>query len=43
MDPTFGQMLADATHIKLLNGGIDKWSQLLPFIGQLRIEVLGVE
>jgi hypothetical protein len=43
MDPTFGQMVADATHIKLLNGGIDKWSQLLPFIGQLRIEVLGVE
>lgn len=43
MDPTLGQPLADATHIKLLNGSIDKWAQLLPFIGHLEIEVSGIE
>lgn len=40
MDPTFGQPLADATHIKLLDGGIEHWAQLLPFLGQIHIEVL---
>ncbi len=39
MDPTFGQDIADATHIKLLNGSIDQWTRLIPFIGQLRIHV----
>lgn len=43
MDPTLGQPLADATHIKLLNGGIETWPRLLPFLGQLRVEVLEVE
>lgn len=42
MDPTFGQHLADATHIKLLDGGIDKWPRLLPYIGRLEIDVLEV-
>ncbi len=43
MDPTLGQPLADATHIKLLNGGIETWPQLLPYLGRLEIEVLAVE
>ena len=43
MDPTLGQPIADATHIKLLNGNIEKWTQLLPYLGQLEIEVTGVE
>ncbi len=43
MDPTLGQPLADATHIKLLNGGIETWPQLLPYLGKLEIEVLEVE
>ncbi len=38
-DPTLGQETADATHIKLLEGGIDRWPQLLPFLGRLEIEV----
>lgn len=42
MDPTFGQLVADATHIKLLNGGIDQWPRLLPHIGAMQIEVLEV-
>ena len=43
MDPTLGQPLADATHIKLLNGGIEHWPRLLPYLGQLEIEVLDIE
>jgi len=42
MDPTLGQPLADATHIKLLNGGIESWPQLVPFMGQLEVEVLEI-
>ncbi len=43
MDPTLGQPVADATHIKLLNGGIEAWPQLLPYLGKLEIEVLEIE
>ena len=43
MDPTLGQPIADASHIKLLNGNIEAWPQLLAYLGQLRIEVLEIE
>ena len=43
MDPTLDQQLADATHIKLANGGVEAWPRLLPYLGQLEIEVLDVE
>lgn len=43
MDPTLGQSLADATHIKLFNGGIETWPRLLPFLGSLEIEVTDIE
>ncbi|MBI2431289.1 MAG: transglutaminase domain-containing protein [Candidatus Hydrogenedentes bacterium] len=43
MDPTLGQPFADATHLKLLNGGIQEWTRLVPYIGRLEIEVLEVE
>lgn len=43
MEPTLGQSVADATHIKLLNGNIESWSLLLPYLGQLEIEVTGIE
>jgi transglutaminase superfamily protein len=43
IDPTLGQPIADATHIKLLTGNIKKWFQLFPYLGQLEIEVLDVE
>lgn len=42
-DPTLDQPAADATHLKLLDGGVESWPQLLPFLGRLRIEVLEVE
>jgi len=40
MDPTLGQPVADATHIKLLTGSLDKWSQLLAYLGTIGIDVL---
>lgn len=43
VDPTLGQLEADATHIKLFNGGIQTWTQLLPYLGQLEIEVVELE
>lgn len=43
LDPTLGQPMADATHIKILNGGIERWTQLLPYIGQLEIEVVEID
>ncbi len=43
MDPTFGQDLADATHIKLLDGSIDAWTRLIPFAGKIQVEILRVE
>ena len=43
MDPTLGQEIADATHIKLLEGSIESWPKLTPYLGQLQIEVLEVE
>jgi transglutaminase-like putative cysteine protease len=41
-DPTLGQRTADATHLKLLNGGIERWTGILPALGRLEIEVLEV-
>lgn len=42
MDPTLGQETADATHLKLLEGGIETWPRLIPYLGRLEIEVLAV-
>ena len=43
MDPTFGERVTDATHIKLLDGSIEDWPRLLGYVGSLRIEVLEAE
>ncbi|MDK1021537.1 MAG: transglutaminase-like domain-containing protein [Candidatus Hydrogenedentes bacterium] len=43
MDPTLGQEIADATHIKLLEGSIESWPKLTPYLGQLQVEILEVE
>jgi hypothetical protein len=40
VDPTFDQMPADATHIKLLEGGPERHADLLSVIGRLAIEVV---
>ena len=41
-DPTLGQTVADATHVKLFNGGIETWSRLLPYLGSLELEILEI-
>ncbi len=43
MDPTLGQTHADATHIKLFDGGIAEWSAVLPFLGRLAIDIVEIE
>jgi len=40
VDPTFDQLPADATHIKLVEGGPDKHTALVPMIGHLGIELM---
>ena len=40
VDPTLGQFPADAAHIRLITGDIDRQVQLLPVIGKIKIEGL---
>ena len=42
-DPTLDQSPADATHLKLLAGGVESWPQLAAFLGRLEIAVLAAE
>lgn len=42
MDPTFGQDLTDATHLKLLHGSIEAWTRLLHFAGKIRVNILEI-
>ncbi len=43
MDPTLGQPIADATHIKFLEGNMDTWPKLMTYLGQVNIEILEIE
>jgi len=43
VDPTLNEFPADATHIRLARGGLEKQAVILPLIGRLKIEVLEVE
>jgi hypothetical protein len=40
MDPTFGQTISDATHIKLLEGDLKKQVEIARVVGKLQVEVL---
>ncbi len=40
MDATLNQFGADATHIKLVEGGIDKQVQIIGLMGKIKIEVV---
>ncbi|HVR69256.1 MAG TPA: transglutaminase-like domain-containing protein [Vicinamibacteria bacterium] len=40
VDPTLNQFPADATHIRLARGGLDRQAALLPVIGRTRMDVL---
>ena len=43
VDPTLNQFPADATHLRLARGGLDKQAVILPLIGRLTMDVLDVE
>ena len=40
VDPTFGQFPADATHIKIVEGGLDKQIAIMGVMGRLGFELL---
>ena len=40
VDSTFGQIPADATHIKLLEGDISKSPEILRVVGKLNLEIV---
>lgn len=43
VDPTLGEPIADATHIALLHGGLERWLSLGAWLGAIEIEILEVE
>lgn len=43
VDPTLNEFPADATHVRLARGGLDKQAVILPMIGRLRMTVLDLE
>jgi transglutaminase-like putative cysteine protease len=43
VDPTLNQFPADATHLRLTRGGLEKQAAILPLIGHLSIDVVDVE
>lgn len=42
LDPTFGQVPADATHIKLVEGDLDRQIEIMAYMGRLGFEVVDV-
>ena len=40
VDPTMNQLPADATHIRFVEGGLDKQLEIIRLIGILQLEVL---
>ena len=43
VDPTLNQFPADATHLRLARGGLDRQAVILPLIGRLKMTVLDLE
>ena len=43
VDPTFDQFPADATHLRLARGGLDKQAAILPMIGQIRMDITEID
>ena len=43
VDPTFNQFPADATHLRLARGGLDRQAAIIPLIGRVKIEIVDVE
>jgi transglutaminase-like putative cysteine protease len=43
VDPTLNQFPADATHVRLARGGLDRQAVVLPLIGRLKMTVLDLQ
>lgn len=43
VDPTLNQFPADATHVRLARGGLDKQAAILPLIGRVKMTILDLE
>jgi hypothetical protein len=43
VDPTLNQFPADATHLRLARGGLDRQAAILPLLGRLKITVLDLQ
>src|SRR5438132_795041 len=43
VDPTLNEFPADATHLRLARGGLDKQAAILPMIGRLKMRVVDLE
>jgi transglutaminase-like putative cysteine protease len=43
MDATLNQMPTDATHIKLVQGGLERQTDIIALIGKLRLKILNYE
>jgi transglutaminase-like putative cysteine protease len=43
VDPTLNQFPADATHVRLARGGLDRQAAILPLIGRLKMTILDLE
>ena len=40
VDPTFGQFSADATHIKLAEGDLDRQVEIMGYVGRLKLKLI---
>ncbi len=43
IDPTLNQFPADATHIRLVEGGLERQSELVRLMGKISLEILGFQ
>jgi transglutaminase-like putative cysteine protease len=43
VDPTFNEFPADATHIRLARGGLEKQAEILPLIGRIKMTIVGLD
>jgi hypothetical protein len=43
VDPTLNQFPADATHLRLARGGLEKQAAILPLVGRLTIAITDLE
>jgi len=43
VDPTFNQFPADATHVRMTRGGLDRQAAILPLIGHLKMNIIGLD